>query len=116
MTLMLLIIHIPVMKKRKMAIPFQIAAMAKRTLILLASLVPLSPLFERNLQHLGASNLRMMICKLLLLCLLLLFSYYVCFYGVEVTPPPTPSPVKATGGKKRGIAAHESDDDVFVPR
>jgi hypothetical protein len=112
---MLLIIHTLMMKKRKLANPFQIAVMSKRTLILLANLVPLSPLFERTLPNLRASNLRMTTCKLLLL--LLWVSYYVCFYSVEVTPPPTPSPVKAAGGKKRGIAAHESDDDdVIVPR
>ena len=34
-----------------------------------------------------------------------------------MTPPPTPSPVKAAGGKKHAIGGCESDDDdVFVPR
>jgi hypothetical protein len=42
---------------------------------------------------------------------------YFCFNSIEITPPPTPSPVKAAGGKKRAIANGESDeDDVFVPR
>jgi hypothetical protein len=36
---------------------------------------------------------------------------------MEITPPPTPSPVKGCGGKKRAIANWESDEeDVFVPR
>ena len=39
------------------------------------------------------------------------------FYREAVTPPPTPSPVKPTTGKKRPIGTCESDnDDVFIPR
>jgi hypothetical protein len=39
------------------------------------------------------------------------------FHSIEITPPPTPSPVKAAGGKKRAVALCESDEeDVFVPR
>jgi hypothetical protein len=51
-------------------------------------------------------------------------------FSIEITPPPTPSPVKVSigkkppspvkgpGGKKRAIAQAdwESEDDVFVPR
>ena len=58
----------------------------------------------------------MMECKLPPLYFTLLFSY-LCIYSAEITPPPTPSPVKATGGKKRAVADYESDEnDVFVPR
>lgn len=59
--------------------------------------------------------LRKMMCKLLLLCFPLYFSY-LCFYSTVITPPPTPSPVKAAGGKKRAVADYESEEDVFVPR
>jgi hypothetical protein len=42
---------------------------------------------------------------------------YLFFPSIEITPPPTPSPVKAAGGKKRAVAGCESDEeDVFVPR
>ena len=44
---------------------------------------------------------------------------FLClFHSIEITPPPTPSPVKAAGGgKKRAISSYESDDNnVFVPR
>jgi hypothetical protein len=38
-------------------------------------------------------------------------------HSIEITPPPTPTPVKGAGGKKRALANCESDDDdVFVPR
>jgi len=38
------------------------------------------------------------------------------FLSQDITPPPTPSPVKAAG-KKRAMAASVSDDeDGFVPR
>jgi len=46
-------------------------------------------------------------------------NFSVCLHhSVEITPPPTPSPVKGSGGKKRAIAVNDSDDseDVFVPR
>ena len=42
---------------------------------------------------------------------------YLCLHSIEITPPPTPSPVKGAGGKKRALANYKSDDnDVFVPR
>jgi hypothetical protein len=61
---------------------------------------------------------------------------YLSFFSIEITPPPTPSPVKVAGkkraitppptpspvkaaGKKRAMASNESDEnnsDVFVPR
>lgn len=42
---------------------------------------------------------------------------YLSFFSMEITPPPTPSPVKAAGGRKRAMGDCESDDnDVFVPR
>jgi hypothetical protein len=46
------------------------------------------------------------------------FFSYLYFPSIEITPPPTPSPVKVAVGKKRSMAAYESDDDkdVFVPR
>ena len=49
------------------------------------------------------------------------FSFLCIFlpllYSIEITPPPTPSPTKATGRKKRAITGGESDDDdAFVPR
>ena len=57
-------------------------------------------------------------CKLPLLCFSSLSYFtFLCFCSLEITPPPTPSPVKAAGGKKRAIANDESEDDnVFVPR
>jgi hypothetical protein len=97
--------------------PSLIAAMEKRTPSPLASMVLLFPFSERTVPHLQFSNLRTMTCKLPLLCFPLWISYYVCIYSIEITPPPTPSPVKAAGGKKRAIAINNSDDDdVFVPR
>jgi hypothetical protein len=60
---------------------------------------------------------RKMMCKLPFLCFFL-FAYitFLVFCSLEITPPPTPSPVKAAG-KKHAIADNESDDDnVFVPR
>lgn len=49
--------------------------------------------------------------------LLWAFLTYLSFYSIEITPPPTPSPVKAEGGKKCAMRDCESDDDdVFVPR
>jgi hypothetical protein len=47
-----------------------------------------------------------------------IFFSYICLHSIEITPPPTPSPVKRASGKKRSMAFHESDDeeDVFVPR
>lgn len=46
------------------------------------------------------------------------FFSYLRVHSIEITPPPTPTPVKVAGGKKRSMAIHESDDDddVFVPR
>ena len=51
----------------------------------------------------------------------LLFSFLSSFlsllHSIEITPPPTPSPTKATGRKKRAVTNRESDDDdAFVPR
>jgi hypothetical protein len=52
-----------------------------------------------------------------LLCFLCFSKSDLCFHSIEITPPPTPSPVKAAGGKKRAVALCESDEeDVFVPR
>ena len=97
---------------RKKTNPSKMATMGKRT-----SMVPLSPLSERSLPRIRALNWRRMKCKLPPLCFPLYFSYYVCFHSIEITPPPTLSPVKAASGKKRAIAVSESDeDDVFVPR
>ena len=33
---------------------------------------------------------------------------YLCFNSIEITPPPTPSPVKAAGGKKLVEKRHAS--------
>lgn len=49
----------------------------------------------------------MMTCKLPLLCFPQHFSY-LCFHSIEITPPPTPSPVKAAGGKKLVEKRHAS--------
>lgn len=47
----------------------------------------------------------------------LYFFSYLPFCSIEITPPPTPSPVKRPGGKKRAMQVCESDnEDVFVPR
>ena len=94
---------------RKKTVPSKTTAIGKRTRMV--------PLLERCIPQIRALDWRMMKCKLLLVCLFQLISYYACFYSIEVTPPPTPSPVKAVGGKKRAIAVGESDEeDVFVPR
>lgn len=46
-----------------------------------------------------------------------MLSLTLIFSRQPTTPSPTPSPVKATTGKKRAIGTCESDgDDVFVPR
>jgi hypothetical protein len=37
------------------------------------------------------------------------------FHSDNITPPPTPSPVKAGNGKKRTIG-NSDEEDVFVPR
>jgi len=59
-------------------------------------------------------------CKVPSTFLSYVFSLACCFHSVEITPPPTPSPVKAAGGKKRAIAIElsdeEDDSDVFIPR
>ena len=39
------------------------------------------------------------------------------FHSINITPPPTPSPVKVVSGKKRAIALSKSEeDDAFIPR
>lgn len=92
-----------------------IRTMVKILPSLLASMVPLSPLSKRRVVQLRMWN-QIMSCTLLSHCFPLCFSYF-CFHRTEITPPPTPSPVKATSGKKRAVANNDSDeDDVFVPR
>ena len=60
--------------------------------------------------------LRMTICKLLTFCFHPHFSY-LYFHSIEITPPPTPSPVKGASGKKHALANCKSDDnEAFVPR
>lgn len=45
------------------------------------------------------------------------YTFLPLLSSTEITPPPTPSPTKATSGKKRAITKCESDDDdAFVPR
>jgi len=73
-------------------------------------------LLGRNMPQLLPLNQRMTMCELpshfFLMC-----RTYVCFYSLEITPPPTPSPIKSAGGKKCAMAECVSDDsDVFVPR
>ena len=75
---------------------------------------PRTPSFPSLLTSMPLWNPRKMMCELPLL----LFAYFTFlpFCSLEITPPPTPSPVKAAG-KKCAIANNESDDDnVFVPR
>jgi hypothetical protein len=70
---------------------------------------------KREIPHLQLLKLMMKMRKSTLLCFLRLSYLYT--HSIEITPPPTPSPVKAAGGKKRAVAVCESDDeDVFVPR
>ena len=70
---------------------------------------------KREIPQLQLLELMMKMCKSTLLWFLC-FSY-LCIHSIEITPPPTPSPVKAAGGKKRAVADCESDEeDVFVPR
>lgn len=62
-------------------------------------------------------NQRMMISKLPPSTLLSYTLFLPSLNSIEITPPPTPSPTKAAGGKKRAIANCDSDDDdAFVPR
>ena len=80
---------------------------------------PSSPSLPSLLASMLLWNQMKMMCKLPLLffsSLCLFYFYSVCFCSLEITPPPTPSPVKAAGGKKCAIANNESDDDNFVPR
>jgi hypothetical protein len=75
-----------------------------------------SPL-ERTVPQLQRLNQRMMISKFPPSTLLSDALFLPSLNSIEITPPPTPSPTKAAGGKKRAIANCESDDDeAFVPR
>jgi hypothetical protein len=71
----------------------------------------------RTAPKLQLLNQRMMISKLPPSTLLSYTLFLPSLNSIEITPPPTPSPTKAAGGKKRAIANCDSDDDdAFVPR
>ena len=75
------------------------------------------PQSERSAPQLHLLSQLMKMCKSTLLCFLCFSKSDLRFRSIEITPPPTPSPVKAAGGKKRAVALCESDEeDVFVPR
>ena len=62
-------------------------------------------------------NQRTMISNLPSSTLLFYTLFLPSLNSIEITPPPTPSPTKAAGGKKRAIANCDSDEeDAFVPR
>jgi hypothetical protein len=72
---------------------------------------------RRTAPQLLQLNQRMMISKLPPFTLLSYTLFLPSLNSIEITPPPTPSPTKAAGGKKRAIANCDSDEeDVFVPR
>ena len=102
------------MKKANPIKTAAVQASTKRTQSFLRREVPLS---ERSALQLQLLSQIMKMRKSTLVCFPCFSKSDLRFHSIEITPPPTPSPVKAAGGKKRAVALCESDEeDVFVPR
>ena len=91
--------------------PTRIATTEKRTVSFLTSMQ--ASLSKRTGPQLRW-NWKMMMCMLLPPFFPRNLLTFLC--SIEITPPPTPSPVKAAGGKKRVLAGGSDEEDVFVPR